>query len=157
MTFNIQSECFISAQPAQLLSNLFMTLAPVGDVIKLFWRKSRISRFPPQLKQQIQAIFKAITCVTVQFCLEIAKFLHFCAHIRAKLSNINYRSRSFIIGNRQKIKRYETVSLWQFSCCMICFRLYVEFPSRTVDLRRLKGLNQNRSKEKECKGEGEIV
>ena len=35
------------------------------DVIKLFWRNSGKSRFPPKLKQQEQAILKAINSFRV--------------------------------------------------------------------------------------------
>ena len=42
-----------------------MTLAPVVDDIKLFWRNSGKCRFPPKLKQQEQAILKAINCFRV--------------------------------------------------------------------------------------------
>ena len=49
------------------------------DVIKLFWRNSGKSRFPPKLKQQEQAILKAINSFRVYICLKLALFSHFSA------------------------------------------------------------------------------
>ena len=55
----------ISAKRAnRFLDGRQLTL-PVVDAKKLFWRKSRKSRFPPKLKQQEQVILKAINSVGV--------------------------------------------------------------------------------------------
>ena len=44
-----------------------------------FWRNSGKSRFPPKLKQQEQAILKAINSFGVQICIKIALFNLFSA------------------------------------------------------------------------------
>ena len=50
---------------------------PVVDVIKLFWRNSGKSRFPPKLKQQEQAISKSINSFREMICLKLALYSHF--------------------------------------------------------------------------------
>ena len=54
-------------------------MGPEVDVIKMFGGNSGKSRFPPQLKQQEQAILNSINSFRVQFCLKIALFSQFTA------------------------------------------------------------------------------
>ena len=67
---------------------------PGVDVIKLFWMKSRKSRFLPKLKQQEYAILKAINSLRVSFSLKISLFSHFSAgsdfSSKNRFYNINY-------------------------------------------------------------------